>query len=446
MTSEPYDDVRGRYPKDDGTRFSFEDNTDLSLANAEGFADVHAEPKSVPISIDSIVANENSRQLDATSDDEKYEYEGEEFGNFDLLFGSDEGDLESTVDGSLRRSVEAMNKEMEALNRNNTWVIIDRPNGRKLVGCKWIYKIKYKSNGKVERYKARLVAKGCSQKEGLYCEETFSPIVNMVSVRCVLSLVMQNQWSIFQLDVNNAFLVCKLKRSLYGLKQAPRKWNEKLSSMLIELGFSQSNNGHSLFVKSDGDVFAVLLVYVDDIIITGKLIYLTISYDVHKLSHVMHGPLKSALKLAFRVLRYLKGAPGKGVLYNKSSNFELCAFVDSDWAKCNATWRFVFGFVVFLSSCLVSWKSKKQSVLAKSSAEAEYRAISAAMRIAANPVFHERKNHFTIDLYFLREKIAEGVLKTCKVQSQDNVADVLTKGLELYVKLRIAQGVKVSSG
>nr|GEV18014.1 putative ribonuclease H-like domain-containing protein [Tanacetum cinerariifolium] len=399
MTNEPYDDVRGRYPKDAGTRFSFEDNTDLSLANAEGFVDVHTKPKSVPVSIDSIVANENSGQLDATSDNEMYESKGEEFGNFDLLFGSNEGDLESMVDGSLRRSVEAMNKEMEALNRNNTWVITDLPKGRKPVGCKWIYKIKYKSNGEVERYQVRLVAKGCSQKEGLYYEETFSPIVKMVSVRCVLSLVMQNQWSIFQLDVNNAFMYRELDEDVY---------------MSLPDGY---------YVLGD-----------------------------NRLSHAMHGPLKSDLGpkrngwhsahfTTFRENREAKNstaihegasgkssAPGKGVLYNKSSNFELCVFVDSNWAKCNATWRFVFGFAVFLSSCLVSWKNLKVDYTIPVEMFCD---SSAAMRIAANPVFHERKKHFMIDLYFLREKIAEDVLKTC---------------LELYVKLRIAQGVKVSSG
>ncbi|GJZ96042.1 hypothetical protein Tco_0668376 [Tanacetum coccineum] len=157
----------------------------------------------------------------------------------------------------------------------------------------------------------------------------------------------------------------------------------------------------------------------------------------------MHGPLKSDLKLAFRVLRYLKGAPGIGVMYKVSDGFELTAFVDSDWAKCNVIRRYVTGFAVFLGSCLVFWKSKKQSVLAKSSAEAEYRAMSnvaceniwilkiltdlkvkytihvqmfcdssAAMQIATNRVFHERTKHFEIDLYFLREKISEGVFKT----------------------------------
>ena len=86
----------------------------------------------------------------------------------------------------------------------------------------------------------------------------------------------------------------------------------------------------------------------------------------------MHGPLQYDLKLAFRVLRYLKGSPRKGVFYKPGDKFELTAFVDSDWAKCTGTRRSVTGYAVFLGSCLVSWKNKKQSMLAKSSAEAEY--------------------------------------------------------------------------
>ncbi|GJY06311.1 hypothetical protein Tco_0373365 [Tanacetum coccineum] len=100
-----------------------------------------------------------------------------------------------------------------------------------------------------------------------------------------------------------------------------------------------------------------------------------ISYVVHKLSQAMHRPLKSDLKLTFRVLRYLKGAPGMGVIYKASDGFELTAFVDSDWAKFNVTRKSVTGYTVFLGSCLVSWKTKKQSILVKSSAEAEYRAM-----------------------------------------------------------------------
>ncbi|KAJ0826856.1 putative RNA-directed DNA polymerase [Helianthus annuus] len=189
--------------------------------------------------------------------------------------------------------VNAMNEELEALHRNNTWDIVDLPPNRKPIGCKWVYKIKYKSNGEIERFKARLVAKGFSQKEGIDFFDTFSPVVKMVTVRCVLTIVVHNGWDLFQLDINNAFLygnlneevymtlpdgydtnsktkVCKLNKSLYGLKQAPRMWNEKLVDVLTDLGFEQSKCDHSMFIKASNSVFIVLLVYVDDIVITGS--------------------------------------------------------------------------------------------------------------------------------------------------------------------------------
>ncbi|KAJ0599026.1 putative RNA-directed DNA polymerase [Helianthus annuus] len=188
--------------------------------------------------------------------------------------------------------VEAMNSEMEALYRNNTWVLVDLPKDRKPIGCKWVYKVKYKANGEVERYKARLVAKGFNQREGIDFGETFSPVVKMVTVRVVLKLVVNNYWPLYQMDINNAFLyrtlyedvymtqpqgfssndnkVCKLVKSLYGLKQAPRQWNEKLTTVLTSMGFVQSICDYSLFVLSKQDVFIILLVYVDDIVITGN--------------------------------------------------------------------------------------------------------------------------------------------------------------------------------
>lgn len=187
----------------------------------------------------------------------------------------------------------AMTEEMKALYENGTWEVVELPDGRIAIGYKWVFKIKYKSSGEVERYKARLVAKGYGQKEGVDYEETFSPVVKMGTVRCLISLVVQMDWKIFQMDINNAFLygdlneevymlpppgffnegdnkVCLLKKSLYGLKQALRQWNHKLSEALFEAGFEQYKNDHSLFIKAKDNTVLFLLVYVDDLVITGN--------------------------------------------------------------------------------------------------------------------------------------------------------------------------------
>lgn len=136
-----------------------------------------------------------------------------------------------------------MQNEIQALEDNNTWVLTQLPVGKKAIGCKWVYKIKYKVDGEIDRFKARLVAKGYNQKEGLDYQETFSPVVKMVTVRVIISLAAENGWNIHQSDVFNAFLqgdlnkdvymelplgfvhqseqgtVCKLTKSLYGLSK-----------------------------------------------------------------------------------------------------------------------------------------------------------------------------------------------------------------------------------
>ncbi|XP_060190803.1 uncharacterized mitochondrial protein AtMg00820-like [Lycium barbarum] len=103
------------------------------------------------------------------------------------------------------RWVEAMQQEIAALESNNTWQVTTLPENKIPIGCKWVYRIKYKANGDIERFNARLVAKGYSQKEGIDYQEIFSPIVKMKIVRTVLVTSPINNWHIHQIDVFNAF-------------------------------------------------------------------------------------------------------------------------------------------------------------------------------------------------------------------------------------------------
>lgn len=142
----------------------------------------------------------------------------------------------------------AMDEEYQALCENGTWRLVPPPKGKNVIDCKWVYKLKRRADGKIERYKARLVAKGFKQRYGVDYEDTFSPVVKAGTIQLVLSIAMARGWHLRQLDVKNAFLhgvlqeevymhqppgyvdsrypgyVCRLDKAIYGLKQAPRSW------------------------------------------------------------------------------------------------------------------------------------------------------------------------------------------------------------------------------
>jgi hypothetical protein len=351
--------------------------------------------------------------------------------------------------------------------------------------------------------------------------------------------------------------VCHLKKSIYGLKQSPRAWFDKFSKAVVSHGMTRNQADHSVFFKKTRTGIVILVVYVDDIVITGsdkegiqilinhlsssfltkdlgklryflgievarskagislsqrkytldilqdtgylgskpvatpmepnlklmpdegdfvddpdtyrrlvgKLIYLTItrpniSYAVSIVSQFMTNPRVPHMNAVIRILKYLKNAPGRGLFYRSSGHLRIEGYTDADWAGSPSDRKSTTGYCTFIGGNLVTWRSKKQSVVARSSAEAEYRAMAhttceltwlrtvlqefglltqgptplycdnqAAIHIASNPVFHERTKHIEVDCHFVRSKVESKDIITPFVPSGSQLADIFTKAL-----------------
>jgi histone deacetylase 1/2 len=188
----------------------------------------------------------------------------------------------------------AMDQEIAALHHNHTWDLVAKPSDVNIIGCKWVYKLKHKPDESIDRYKDRLVAKGYHQTLGLDYFETFSPIVKVATIHIILTIALSSKWKVRQLDVYNVFLngelkeqvymsqplgyvdtkfptkVCRLRKALYGLKQAPRAWFQRLNSAILQWGFNTSRIDSSMFISFGQSTTLIVLIYVDDILITDS--------------------------------------------------------------------------------------------------------------------------------------------------------------------------------
>eukprot|EP00253_Pinus_taeda_P030403 PITA_30403 len=291
----------------------------------------------------------------------------------------------------------------------------------------------------------------------------------MNSIRLVLSLAASLKWEVHQMDVKSAFLhgdlheeiymeqpigfiqiysslVCRLKKSLYGLKQAPRAWYAKMDSFLLESGFSRCYSDNTVYTKKVGNSLIILVLYVDDLILTvlqskegisfsqskyacdilrhfhmedckpapspfqsgvklsvsctspevdatlyrqlvGKLLYLThtrpyLSFAVGLVACFMQNPCESHWKAAKRILRYVRGTVQFGIHYGAKAAPLLVGFTDSYWAGDPDDRKSTAGYVFTLGSGPITWACKKEAVISLSSAEAEYRGAVEASKEA----------------------------------------------------------------
>ncbi|KAE8688623.1 hypothetical protein F3Y22_tig00110962pilonHSYRG00058 [Hibiscus syriacus] len=375
----------------------------------------------------------------------------------------------------------AMQEEIEALHKNNTWDLVPLPQGRKPIGNKWVFKIKRNDDDQVER----------------------------------------------------------LNKSLYGLKQAPRCWYKRFDSFIMCLGYNRLNAYPCAYFKRSGDNdFVILLLYVDDMLVAGpnkdhieelkaqlarefemkdlgsanKILWMQIHRDrsnrkiwlsqknylkkilsrfsieeermemsrvpyasavgslmfamictrpyiaqaVGVVSRYMANPGKEHWNIVKRILRYIKGTSNVALCFG-GSNLLINGNVDSDYAGDLDKSKSTTGYVFKVDGGAVSWVSKLQSVVGTSTTEVEYVAATqaskeaillkmlleelghnqefvslfcdsqSALHLARNPSFHSRTEHIRVQYHFIREKVEEGTVDMQKIYTKDNIADFMTK-------------------
>ncbi|KAG8503053.1 hypothetical protein CXB51_000809 [Gossypium anomalum] len=383
--------------------------------------------------------------------------------------------------------------------------------------CKWLFKIKKNPDRTINRRKARLVAKGCSQVLGYDFKETFNLVVKPATIRVILFVVVTKGWPLRQVD------------------QAPRAWFNKLKQFLVSTGFTLSKSDTLLFVRSSSDYTLYVLVYVDDIVITGSS-FDEINYfvqqvhnkfalkdigDLHyflgiEVSRSSSGSLHLCQrKYIWKLLEQSSMSNAKNVhtlmvsssvlskdegeclvdptdycsltgalqyiiltrpdiVYAVNRWLSLVGYVDANWGLAFDDRRSTTGYCMYFGHTPISWCSKKQQVISRSTVEAEYRSLatatsdvawlvslltelklssadpltvwcdnSSAVAVAAKPVLHSKFKHVELDLFFVRKKVVSGELIVGEVLGCDQVADILTKPLSISMFTRFRHLLQV---
>ncbi|RVX15996.1 Copia protein [Vitis vinifera] len=336
----------------------------------------------------------------------------------------------------------AVFEEMNALKKNGTWEVVDLPREKKVVGCKWVFTIKSKTDGSVERYKVRLVAKDLEEEVFMSPPPGFEESFGVGKV-------------------------CKLKKSLYGLKQSPRAWFERFGKVIKHYGYTQSQADHTMFTNIQMKKLKGKLAEEFEIKDLGALKYFLGMEFARFKEGIFVNQQKYVLDLLDETgMLGCKPAetpiePNVKLQPTKAKNVK-------DWDR----YQRLVGRLIYLShtrpdiafsvSMVATWLrgEVKKNVVARSSAEAEFRAVAhgiceimwirrlleelkmtgsspmklycdnkAEISVAHNPVLHDRTKHVEVDKHFIKEKIDNGLVCMTYILTEEQVTDVFTKGL-----------------
>ncbi|KAL2532943.1 cysteine-rich RLK (RECEPTOR-like protein kinase) 8 [Abeliophyllum distichum] len=385
----------------------------------------------------------------------------------------------------------AMKEECDALMKNQTWMLVPYESNMKVIGCRWVYKLKFDANGEIQRHKARLVAKGYSQTSGIDYYETFSPVAKAPTLKETLL-----KWDFKQSKADNSlFYQVSQERTIYLLVYVDDIIVTGNCSAALQKQIDRLNASFALKDMGNLEKFLGIDFYRDEIrlhlsqkryamdilkrfnfqnlkssvtpMAVGKLVgktegtdlknptlfrsavgalqYLTytrpdITFAVNRVSQYLQNPTDAHWNVLKRIFRYINGTLDLGLIIHEAQNMNIVAYGDADWASCP--------------------DDRKSTVVARSSTEAEYRALAhttaeitwiqslldelritqteipriwcdnlGASALASNPVYHARTKHIELDIHFVRDKVLAKQLVINYVPTADQTADILTKPL-----------------
>ncbi|GAU34373.1 hypothetical protein TSUD_217130 [Trifolium subterraneum] len=395
---------------------------------------------------------------------------------------------------------QAMKEELCAIEKNQTWEIVELPSDKKSIAVKWVFKLKHNPDGSIEKHKARL--------------ET---------VRLVVAIANARDWPMYHLDVKSSFLngpleeliyvtqppgfviegkenlVYRLKKALYGLKQAPRAWNKRIDSFLVKQGFSKCKSEYGVYVQDSTSSIILICLYVDDLLVTGndldkiekfKTVMMT-EFEMTDLGTISYflgieflktsrGLMLHQRKYASKILKRFKMTDCTHAMPPMETNLKLekneneeavdptmfKQIVGSLRYMCNSRpdicfavglvsrfmenpkqshMKVVIRILKYIAACQALWIA---SVLKELKIEVKKPITlqidkQSAINLAKNPVLHGRSKHIEARFHFLREQVNQGSLEVVHCATSSQIADVMTKSLktDMFLSLRNSLGV-----